>query len=1052
VFTRFLRRAVVAIAAIATLAVPAPAMATTALPPITVYTAPTGSGILCVYFAPCSLGRAQQRARELAPLVRSDIVIRLAGGTYQLNAPLNFTTADSGRNGHVIRWQAAPGQHPVLSGGVGVTGWHQDGALWSAPVPADLTTRQLYADGTRLDRAQGGIPAGMKQTATGYSVPDATMASWRNPGDIEFVLTNGHGSWSEPRCDVAGIQGTEITMRQPCWDNLKLPDQPRDPFGDNPHGGFPSYPADAVPARMENAFELLSPGEWYLDNTKHVVYYQPRAGEDVRKMTFVAAKLDQLVKTSTSAADPLHDVSFEGLEFAYATWLKPSSNDGFVEVQANFTLTGPNASNTEGLCGYSATPGTCPFASWTRPDAAVDLTGTRNVSFLRNTFDHLGGAGLGLQHGVRNVLVEGNTVTDVSGIGILLGAADDQQPLGGDQREIATGTTIRDNYLHHTGVDFTGAPAIVTMYSRGTTVTHNEIGDVPYSGISAGWGGWRTNSVFPHENPNINADNVISGNMVYRDMLTRYDGGAVYTNGPQGTSYEHGLTIAGNVNFSGSHTANSIYDDEGGDYITIDGNVQYNDGGGFNGGCSTTGHLRRQDNYHVGTLNSFPCAPAPVEVSDLGGNKLVAQNPQAGEIPVKVLAGAGLEPAFRYLTTSRPPVVVLASPDCTGEMLISGSGFTEGSTVSADGKALGKVTYISSNHLAVTVPPGTSAVSVTTAAGTSTVTSSPCAGLSTDFANTGITSDGNTAPGDVDGFGYSYSADAFAAQGVLPGGFVTAHDVKFTWPTASTGSPDNAIAAGQNVGLIGSSSTLGFLLTSTSGTPDTTGTGIVNYTDGTTQPYTVGSPNWEGTPPTSADPVITTPYRNGPNGRDNRAVHVFYAGVTLDPRKTVRSVKLPDADKLHIFAVALGGETNLALGKPATASSEAFGGLASRAVDGDTNGSFDNNSVSHTDQADHAWWQVDLGAAVQIGTINVWNRTDCCPERLDDFWVFVSDTPFDPSLAPEQQAVKPGVWSVHRTGSAPAVTALKLSVPGRYVMVQLAGTNYLALAEVQVFK
>jgi hypothetical protein len=1051
VLTRLLRRVVVVLAALVTLAVPAPAMAATSLPPVTIYTAPTGGGILCVYFAPCSIGRAQQRARELAPSVRSDIVIQLAGGTYQLTAPLNLTTADSGRNGHVIRWQAAPGQHPVLSGGVGVTGWHQDGALWSAPAPANLTTRQLYADGTRLDRAQGAIPAGMKQTATGYSVPDATMASWRNPGDIEFVLTDGHGAWSEPRCDVASIQGTQITMRQPCWDNLKLPDEPRGPFGDNPPGGFPSYPADAVPARMENAFELLSPGEWYLDNTKHVVYYQPRAGEDVREMHFVAAKLDQLVKTSTTAADPLHDVSFEGLEFAYATWMRPSGNDGFVEMQANLTLTGPNASNTQGLCHYSATPGTCPFASWTRPDAAVDLTGTRNVSFLRNTFDHLGGAGLGFQHGVQHALVEGNTVTDVSGIGILLGAADDQQPLGGDQREIATGTTIRDNYVHHTGVDFTGAPAIVSLYTRGTTLTHNEIADVPYSGISMGWGGWRTNSVFPHENANINGDNVISDNLIYHAMSARADGGGIYTNGPQGTSYEHGLTISGNVEFSGPHTSFSIYDDEGSDYLTIRGNVQYNDPGAFNGGCSTTGHMRRQDDYHTGDLNVFPCGPGPVDVSDLGGNKLVAQNPQAGEIPAKVLAGAGLEPAFRYLTTSLPPAAVVASPDCTGGMLISGSGFTEGSKVRADGKPV-KATYISSSHLSVSVPAGTSVVSVTTADGTSTVTSSPCAGLSTMFADTGITADSATGVGNVDGSGYSYSADALATQGVVPGGFVTAHDVKFTWPTASTGTPDNAVAAGQNVGLIGSSGTLGFLLTSTSGTPGTTGTGTVNYSDGTTQAYTVGSPNWEGAPPATADPVITTPYRNGPNGRDDRTVHVYYAGVTLDPAKTVRSVKLPDAEKLHFFAVALGGVTDLALGKPATASSEAFGGLASRAVDGDTNGAYFNNSLSHTDLATHNWWQVDLGASAPIGTVNVWNRTDCCPERLDDFWVFVSDTPFDVSLPPEQQAVKPGVWSSHRTGSAPAVTTLKPAVPGRYVMVQLAGTNYLALAEVQVFK
>jgi hypothetical protein len=79
--------------------------------------------------------------------------------------------------------------------------------------------------------------------------------------------------------------------------------------------------------------------------------------------------------------------------------MQPSGKDGFVEMQANFTLTGTGASKSEGLCQYVQPAGTCPFAAWSREPAAVDLTGTKNVTFLRNTFDHLGGAGLGLQHG-----------------------------------------------------------------------------------------------------------------------------------------------------------------------------------------------------------------------------------------------------------------------------------------------------------------------------------------------------------------------------------------------------------------------------------------------------------------------------------------------------------------------------------------------------------------------------------------------------------------------------------------------------------------------------
>ncbi|MEC3982821.1 galactose-binding domain-containing protein [Amycolatopsis sp. H20-H5] len=78
-------------------------------------------------------------------------------------------------------------------------------------------------------------------------------------------------------------------------------------------------------------------------------------------------------------------------------------------------------------------------------------------------------------------------------------------------------------------------------------------------------------------------------------------------------------------------------------------------------------------------------------------------------------------------------------------------------------------------------------------------------------------------------------------------------------------------------------------------------------------------------------------------------------------------------------------------------------------VDGDTNGVFGNNSVSHPDLNTHPWWQVGLGGTSPLSSINVWNRTDCRVDRLSDFWVFTSPTPFDTSLTPQQQAARQGV-------------------------------------------
>ncbi len=376
--------------------------------------------------------------------------------------------------------------------------------------------------------------------------------------------------------------------------------------------------------------------------------------------------------------------------------------------------------------------------------------------------------------------------------------------------------------------------------------------------------------------------------------------------------------------------------------------------------------------------------------------------------------------------------------------------------------------------LAILIPPAASAAALpaaappaaappAAAAAASAVTPSaapPCASLcpalTETFDNVGITSDRDTGRGDFDGSGYSYSAEALAAKGAIPGAPIRTHGTTFTWPTAAAGTRGNGLAAGQTVRVSGSSSALGFLLASAYGAA---GTGTVHYTDGTSQDYPLTAPDWaSGTRPAGHTAAITMPYRNGPTGRDDRPTYVFHAGVPLDPRKTVAAVRLPDVGSvvgpgipaLHIFAVALAGTTDLARGRIATQSSDAFDGGAARAVDGDTNGAWGNNSVTHTDLAPNAWWAVDLGAVAKVDAVNVWNRTDCCADRLRDFWIFVSATPLDPSVPPAEQAARKGVWSSHHPGEAQMLTSVRPKISGRHVLVQLAGEGYLSLAEVEV--
>jgi hypothetical protein len=134
------------------------------------------------------------------------------------------------------------------------------------------------------------------------------------------------------------------------------------------------------------------------------------------------------------------------------------------------------------------------------------------------------------------------------------------------------------------------------------------------------------------------------------------------------------------------------------------------------------------------------------------------------------------------------------------------------------------------------------------------------------------------------------------------------------------------------------------------------------------------------------------------------------------------------------------GPIDVALTGSASQSSTYSSGEASRAIDGNTNGDWFGWSVTHTYPDFHAWWQVQLTQVYDIDSIVIWNRTDCCMDRLSNFRVSVLDgateiwgANYGPYPSPSQSITLPD-------GTA-----------GDIVRVMLNGTNYLSLAEVQVF-
>jgi uncharacterized repeat protein (TIGR01451 family) len=158
--------------------------------------------------------------------------------------------------------------------------------------------------------------------------------------------------------------------------------------------------------------------------------------------------------------------------------------------------------------------------------------------------------------------------------------------------------------------------------------------------------------------------------------------------------------------------------------------------------------------------------------------------------------------------------------------------------------------------------------------------------------------------------------------------------------------------------------------------------------------------------------------------------------------------------EVQVIGTPIAAGPDLALGKPAAESSTLPGyptAGPSAAVDGNPNGNFFAGSVSSTNLDNNAWWQADLGASATVGSVVIWNRTDCCGTRLNDYWVFVSDTPFGAGDTPATLQGRAGTFSMHETTAPDPFTVIAAGAQGRYVRVQLTGAGYLSLAEVQVF-
>jgi hypothetical protein len=473
--------------------------------------------------APRRAFRTLERARDAARAVpgpwSGDVEIILHGERHSLTRPLELRTEDSGRDGHSLRFVAAPGSRPVLDGGRRITGWalyDSTRGIWRAPAPADLSTRQLFVNGRRALRARSiAGPADIVRTDSGYTLPaTAALGAWKNSSDLEFVYRH---IWTNPRVGVARIERRAdqvlVTMRQPGFDNAR-------------NKGITSID---LPWYLENAYELIDqPGEWYHDRTGAIsgtgpaIYYLPHDWENVARSDFVVPVLEQLIVIKgDSLAAPVHHVAFSGITFAHTTWLRPSGDYGLPDAQNNVMRENFDADRRRLSVGRE----------FVADGAALRARHARAISIEDCRFLRLGGIGVSFGAGAQDVLILGNLFFDLSGTGIQLGDYLDWRvpesenfAAASDPRLHLARNRIENNYLERCGIEFRSSTAIAISFPRESVIAHNELAHLPYSGMHLGWG-WGT---FP---ATATGGNLIEHNFVRNVMVELADGGSIYTLG-----------------------------------------------------------------------------------------------------------------------------------------------------------------------------------------------------------------------------------------------------------------------------------------------------------------------------------------------------------------------------------------------------------------------------------------------------------------------------------------------------------------------------------------